>query len=342
MLTFSQFKLGPAKRIAAVVSSSSEFSDLTNDAVRQLMNVGSFFGTVQPMRGCVYGDCITWPREVGSVLAVNSCEHPIPVSNMWGSFVPWDQSHIQCATRHIREGFAGNVGVQNDGFASVFNQITCGQEVYLQFYITRPEDIGRHITVFGIDDNGQVARSQRQDGTWQDGWVLTFALPYVQTPGKMRRVDRVIKDSTAGPINGYQWDGTSLRDATNPLLFDLAHYAASETVPQYVHSRIRGSGNSCACSGNKQISALVKLAYVPIKHDDDLVLIDNMDALRDMIFSIREKEAGNLNQSQALELSAIRELNRQMRDRFPIEQFQVSFRPYGTARLEKQRIGSLI
>lgn len=342
MLTFSQFKTGPAKRIAGACSSSDEFLDLTNDSVRQLMNVGNFWGTVQPMRGCIWGDCITWPRQVGSILAINSCNRPIPISNFWYSYMPWDESHIQCASNNIKNGSIGNVVVDNDGTTSVFNQIPCNTSMYLQFYITRPEDIGRHITVFGIDNGGQTIRTQRQDGTWQDGVVLTFALPFVQTTFAVRRVDRIIKDETAGQVNGFQWDGSALRDATNPLLFDLCHYEPSETNPDYIHSRIQGAGKSCVCSGTKQVSALVKLKYTPIKHDDDLVLIDNTDAIRDMIFSIREKEAGNLAQSQALELSSIRELNRQLRDRFPIEQFQVSFRPFGSASLRKQSIGSLI
>lgn len=342
MLSYREFKQGPAKRIAAVVPSSDEFLDLTNDSVRQLMTRGNFFGTVQPMRGCVRGSCITWPRPVSTVLAVNSCNHPIPLQNFWGQFVPWDESHYSCAADFIRHRMAGNVGIVNDGTSPVFNPIPCGTDMYLLFFPSVPSDVNKTITIYGMDSNSQIIHGQRADKTWQDGIELTLKLPYVQSPFKIRRVDRVVKQKTNSIVRGYQWDGISTRDGTNPLLYDLASYEASETNPDYLHSKINRVGNSCRCDGLQQISALVKLAYVPIEHDDDLVLIDNMDALRDMILSIKEKEAGNITASQQLELSAFRELNYQLRDRFPIEQFVVDFRPYGSARLQRHKIGTLI
>lgn len=342
MLTYREFQQGPAKRIAAVVPSGDEFRDLTNDAVRELMRRGNFWGTVQPMRGCIYGSCVTWPRQVGTVLAINSCNRPIPLKNFWYSYVPWDESHYQCAANHIRNGWTGNIVAVNDGTSPVFNPIACNTDMYLQFYPSVPTDVNKKITIYGIDTDGQVIRGQRADKTWQDGVELLLSLPYVQTPFKIRRVDRVVKSVTNGVVRGYQWDGISTRDGVNPLLYNLAQYDASETTPEYMHSRISGVGCNCACDGTQQISALVKLAYVPIEHEDDLVLIDNTDALRDMIMSIREKEGGNIEKSQALELSAFRELNYQLRDKFPIEQFVSDFRPYGSARLQRRKIGSLI
>lgn len=342
MLTYREFKQGPAKRIASVVPSSDEFRDLCNDSVRQLMRRGSFWGTVVPMRGCIRSSCITWPRHVGTVLAVNSCSHPIPLTNMWGGYVPWDESHYQCASNHIRNGQSGNVGIETDGTSPVFNPIPCGTDQYLLFYPSVPSDVNKKITIYGLDSYGQVIHGQRADKTWQDGVELVLKLPYVRSPFKIRRVDRVVKEKTNGIVRGYQWDGVSTRDGTNPLLYDLASYEASETTPNYIHSMVRGAVNSCACDGLKQITALVKLEYVPIEHDDDLVLIENTDAVRDFIMSIREKEATNLKLSQDLELSAFRELNYQLRDKAPLEQFVADFRPFGSARLQRHKIGTLI
>lgn len=342
MLTFRDFKQGPAKRIAAAVPSSEEFRDLCNESVRQLMRRGNWFGCVQPLRGCIRNNCITWPRRIDSILAINACDHPIPVANYWNSFVPWDEAHYRCAGRFIQDGFRGNVAVEVDGTSPVFNPIPCGTDMYLLFYPSSPSDVNKTITIYGIDTNGQIVHGQRADKTWQDGIQITLKLPYAITPFKIRRVDRVVKDATNSIVRVYQWDGTSL-SGSDPLLYDLAAYEASETNPDYLHSRVLNAPSSCCtCDGNRQITALVKLAYTPIQHDDDLVLIDNMDALRDFIISIREKEMGNINQSQAMELSAIRELNYDLRNRFPLEQFVCDFRPFGSARLPRQRIGQLI
>ena len=75
----------------------------------------------------------------------------------------------------------------------------------------------------------------------------------------------------------------------------------------------RGGGNT--------ISTLVRLKFVPVFNDNDIVLISNEDAIRDMILSIRLKEADNIQDSIAMEASALRELNHQMESRFPDELF---------------------
>ena len=54
-----------------------------------------------------------------------------------------------------------------------------------------------------------------------------------------------------------------------------------------------------------------------------------------MLLSIRFKEQGNIASSSAYEQAALRQLNKQLQDRWPIEQFQVSFRPYGAAKMSR-------
>ena len=73
----------------------------------------------------------------------------------------------------------------------------------------------------------------------------------------------------------------------------------------------------------------------PVVNPDDLVLIENEDAIRDMVMAIKQKEAGELQEAAASEANAFRELNYQMRDRFPIEQFTIDFRPFGNASLNR-------
>ena len=83
-----------------------------------------------------------------------------------------------------------------EGTSPVFNPIGCNQNVYLQFFLSSPTDLGKGITVYGIDSNGQVVMSQRQDGTIQEGVRLILAKPFVQTPVKFRPVTRINKDET--------------------------------------------------------------------------------------------------------------------------------------------------
>ena len=76
------------------------------------------------------------------------------------------------------------------------------------------------------------------------------------------------------------------------------------------------------------VTALVKLKFVPAKLDTDLVLIQNLDALKDMMQAIQFKEANDIASAREYELSAIRELNLELNDQTPLDQTPVSMQPF--------------
>ena len=334
MVTVGIAKTSRLRRIAGACPNSADFLELLNDAIRMLIRRGNWWATVQRMTGCIYNNCLVWPRQVGSVLALNRCGHSIPPKNHWYGFsavLPEDvQNQGRCGDRCW-----GDVAARENGTTSVFNQIPCLNDRYLQFYCMQPTDVGKKITIFGVDANGQTIRSLRSDGTYQDGLVLTLAIPYVQTPYLIRRVDRVLKDPTDGMVHGYQFDGSTL--------YDLAHYDPQEIAPDYRQSRIMsgcpGSRPGC-CPG--QITALVKLAYTPVVYDDDWVMIENLDALAMMMQAIKQSDNYDSDESEKMVARAVHEMNLELRDRLQLDQTVVNFQPYGTASLNRVRVGRML
>lgn len=332
--TFGSVKASRVLQIASADPDSPEFESLVNSATRQLMNRGNWWGTVQAIRGCVYDGCVVWPRQVAAVLAMNVCGHPTMPANRWYDFMQWDGLCSDWATAFNRR-WRGNLGQGvsvSDRTMPVFNPIPCGQDRLIRIYIDNPDDVGKTIRLFGIDGNGQVLTSERDDGTVQDGIVLTLKLPYVEPAFFFRRIDRVVKDQTLSRIRMYQLD-------INGVHYDMATYEASETSPDYVRTRVHVRNCNGTCP--TMITALVKLAYIPVHFNDDLVLIENVDALRDMVMSIKHKENGDIVSSRAAEQSAFRELNYELRNRMPDEQFIVSFRPFGNDSLAGRGVGML-
>lgn len=335
MLTLAEVRDSRVKRIAGNCGSSSDFVSIVNDAARMLMRRGNFWACVQRMTGCVYNDCIVWPRAVQTILAINRCGHSIPPRNYWYGFsavLPEDvRNHGKCSDRCW-----GDVAARDNGTTPVFNQIPCLNDRYVRFYPSQPTDIGKTITIFGIDTNGQTIRSERSDGTFQDGVVLTLAIPFVQTTFLVRRIDRVLKDQTNGPVHGYQFDGATL--------YNLADYAANETNPDYRQSRIEGGCHGATRPGccPSQITALVKLAFVPAQFDDDIIGIDNIDALAMMVQAINQSDNYDAEEFRKQQLLAIAELNCELRERLPLDSTPVDVQFFGTARLSRQRIGRLI
>jgi hypothetical protein len=335
VLTVAESKKSRLKRVCGVCVDSQDFLDLLNDSTRELMRRGSWWTTVKTLRGCIYNGCITWPRAVGTTLAFNRCGSS-PVKNYWyqydavlpGSFSRWwNNGQFLCAR---------DIALADHGTSPVFNQIPCLNDRYLQFFITDQGDAGKTITIFGLDGNGQEIITKRSDGTIQPGVVLTLAIPFVQTPMLIRRVDRVIKDQTLRPVYGYQFDGSHL--------FPLAYYQPSETLPQYRTSRLITSQcqqRNCD-QWPSQISALVKLEFIPVQDDDDQVLIDNVDALAMAFQSIKLGDAYDPNGRDRLMLNAVRELNHDLRTKFPIDETPVRVKPFGTADLRRDAIGQLM
>jgi hypothetical protein len=338
LLTYDDIKTSRVLQIASAPPGSNEFLSLLNAGIRQLMNRGNWFGTVQPMEGCVVDGCIAWPRYVATPLAINVCGRPTEMQNRWYRFLPWDPGHVANACNYFAHGRGGSLTAEMDGSTPVFNPIACNAGMYLQFYIDNILDAGATITIFGLDANGQIIRTQHADGVWQEGVELTLAVPYVQTPMLVRKVTRVLKDVTNGMVRGYQWDGSSL-SGSSPLLLDLCVYSPAETSPDYMHSRLHGFRPHQAGCAFTRVTALVKLGFVPVVNGDDLVLIENEDAIRDMIMAIKAKEAEDVAAATAFEANAFRELNYQMRNRFPIEQFTADFRPFGSAGLARVTSG---
>jgi len=314
VLTVNEAMDSRINRISGVCAGSDDWYQILNDATRQLMRRGNWWATLKVLRGCIYNQCIAWPREVGTVLAFDRCGRSSPPKNQWYDFDAVLPEHVHHFNRFNTFTCAHDLALVDRGTSPVFNQIPCLLPRFLRFYITQPTDIGKTITI-------------------QPGLVVSLAIPFVQTTIAFDAVDRVIKSVTDGPVYGYQFDGINQ--------FALATYAPSETLPSYRTSKIEGTGcGTTNCNiWPTQISAFIKLEFVAAKRPDDLILIDNLDALALGMQSVKLGDSYDSQGSEGMMARAVHELNLDLRNKLPIDQTPVRFAPYGTARLERRRVG---
>lgn len=319
------------KQISGVCTTSQDFADILNDSTQALMDRGSWWNTLRVLRGCIYNGCITWPRQVGDVLAMDRCGQSVPPKNQWYDFNSVLPEHVHHWNRFGGFPCARDLALVDRGTTPVFNQIPCGSPRYLQFFITEPSDVGRTITIFGKSGGIEVI-THRSDGTIQPGLVVTLAIPSVTTAITFDVVERVIKDVTNGPVYGYQSSGGSL--------FPLATYAPSETLPEYRTSSIQHQGCGTNCNHwPSQISAFVKLQFVPVVHDDDEVQIDNIEAQALAMQSIKQSDSYDSANAEAMMARAVHVLNLALRTKLPIDSIPIRFEPQGTAHLYRRKIG---
>lgn len=347
LLTFGQAKVArELLKVSGCCGDSDEFASLLNQSVRKLMNRGpgerAWWGTTQKLQICSYENCITWPSYVSTPIAINIFNQWVPVRDQWASFMPFGRSDWNNAGgfRWYGGSCQGNVKFINETQSPVFRNIPCGKEHYIRVYPQSRQDVGKVITIFGIDSNGQVIRTLRSDGTYQDGVDVTIAIPFASTSFKLRTITRVLKPVTENVIRLFQYD------ADNDWLINCAKYYPNETSPSYRTSRISGMPKCAPCSqqpcdGLTNIQAIVKLEFIPVVSDSDLVLIENIDAIALMMQSIRALEGEAPSGAAAFEAAAIHELNLRLEDKFPIDQIPIQIAAFGTALPARAGIGRL-
>lgn len=325
MLTFGELKASTAADIAGVCADSAQFAARVNEVTRRLMRRGDWSGTIVPLHTCVRAGCVVWPRYVGNVRKINVCKFPVAIKNVWYDF-------LEMRDRNNWGGWCGGearmIGQEQ---ASTFSDIF-GDGRFVRAYCTARADVGKTIQLFGEDNNGQPLRTRNSDGTYTEGITITFAAPFASTSIYVRRIDRVIKDVTTGDVRLYAYNPTT------DVLEDIALYGPTETVPSYAKYKLHAqtwptttSSTAGTCCPSLSVVALVKLKFIPAQVDSDLVLVDNVDAIKMMIQSMRYEENGDRASARGLESDAIRELNLQLRDDMPEDQIPVEVNAFGNS-----------
>ncbi len=310
------------KAIASACSTKAEFISLVNSAAERYMRRGDFIGTVEDIFVCVTNGCFVTPRYVAQIRRVNICNRDVEVHNGWWRFMRTNEGGYRW---HNWIGAdCGNL--QDRGTSPVFQDIM-GDGRYIQVHIRCQADIGKTITFFGTDNNGQTLHHKNPDGTWSDGIILTMGVTDVVSTVFVRHIDYVIKDPTECPIDCY-----ALNSATG-LLEEMAHYEPTETLPEYKKYFLTqnfpnwGTGTVAGpgCCGVKRgVILRVKLKFIPAQVPTDILFVSNEDAIKKMVMSIKEEESGNFEAAKQWEMDAVHEGNLQIADQIPEEQFAVT------------------
>jgi hypothetical protein len=317
---------------AGVCPGTDEFESYVNEGIEFLYMRGDWWTSVKKAQFCIHNGCIVWPRFVGRLRAMKWCRTPIPITSVWGEFLPFNPSMVDAGC------LCSDFGVSNHGTSPVFRNVDCGRDnIKIRAYTQCQADLGKTVTLFGLDSNGnELVTKNTEENTWSSGIVLTLAKPFVSTTMDIRTITRVIKDETECPIRLFQYD------TVNDVLIDMAVYQPSETNPQYIASKIGGMKCACptsGCNGEQSIEVLFKLALLPLRDDTDISPIQNRKAIKLIIQSIKAEEGRHQEDAVINEARAIKEMNIQEKDFVPNDQLGVDLSPWGSAPLERQTIG---
>ena len=332
MLTLSECQnAGSLKRIAGACATSQDFTDLVNEAGRRLMRRGDWFETFVPIFVAVYNGALVMPRYVQSVRRMNFCNREVPVHNGWWEMLAYNQSFH--GWRGWYDGWCGQeCGLQAQNVSPVFQDVQ-GDGRLIRAYTRCTADLGKTITLFGLDNNNQpLITVDPVTGDITQGQKLTLGLPYASTNTFVRSISYVTRDPTTCIVDVYAYN------ATTNLLEDIAHYEPSEVTPTYTRYKLNiawpygfvgnvATGCSAALRG---VLMMVKLRWIDAQDPTDLVLVPCVDALKVMIQAILMEDANKYAEAKEREASAIEILQRELENNSPDETFSVSNESLGS------------
>lgn len=286
----------------------------------------------------------TAPREVARLEGVNVCERPIPVNNQFLEYLQFGNGRLPktfrrtCSTPRLTEAYTRNnvptfIDLSNPPqsiIVSPMNSADAGKRVFLQGL----DSSGN--TIYTIDGNNNV-----------QGQFVTLANPFVKAPQNFNLITGVQKDITLGPVNIYQMDPTT---GTQILLLTMQPGEQTASYRRYYFDNLP---LTCCIPNPAQpqaqtltLTGLVKLDIIPVTGDTDYVLLTNLEAIIEECRSIRYSEMdnpnANISESKSAHINAIGLLNGELAHFLGIDEPAIMWRPFGSARLRNQRIGTMV
>lgn len=311
-ITFGDLKASGVSHRINLCPDDSRFRDAVNRLIRWLLIHGSWHGTERIVQVPVDNSCIVMPGCVATVQGVYSPCGPVSVVGIGYQFIPTWRPISDCGAP-----------VAFQAFDTVVSYATIAEAGYLRSYISSQADVGKTLTFLGYDENRIWIRTEQEDGLVKDGEVITLASPFVDTVNMFSSVTAVLKEETENRVPVY------VVPDVNEAARAFAIYEYWETRPHYQRFKVPRWAEIQNCGCRCQVlEALVKLEFIPVRNDEDILLIGNIPAIETGLEALKAKDDGDLARADAmffgtrenLRLGAIPLLNQELRtytnDRF--------------------------
>lgn len=290
---------------------------------------------------------ITLPREIARLQSVNVCTNPVPVNNQFYEYLEFGNGRmpkkfIDCP---------GLINVFSRNNAPTFRDLTSPPQI-LKIVTTDSRDVGKRVLIQGTDRNNTVIISQ--DGTNKvNGVWVPIDVPFVSCPVQVNMITGIQKDVTFGQIQIFQVHPTTGEEI---LLLTMDPGETTGWYRRYFLNPL--PANCCSglspnvCNGSVsssaqttvQVTAIAKLEFIPVAFDTDYCLIQNLEAITEECQSVRLSSmdtAAAKQMAQERHVQAIRLLNGELVHYLGVQKPAISVAPFGSARLERQKIGTL-
>lgn len=285
---------------------------------------------------------ITLPFEVARIINLDVCTFPVAVQNGFFEYLRYGAGRWPKSTCVGGRTPCSPLTAFDRGTFPTFTDIIT-ENKKLRFYLTDSGDVGKRVLAQYKDSNDIPVRTL--DGTVQVlGEFLTLVAPFVDSTFEVwptRGILGIQKDVTLGRVSIYEVDTVTAEETL------ISFMEPGETTASLRRYYVSGLPRNCcnvtdSTSTDVQVTAMVKLEYVPVSVVTDYLLVPNIEALIHECQACRFDEMDVPNASQKSvehHTKAIRLLQGQMVANEGTQQPAIIFAPFGNARLIRSGIG---
>lgn len=282
---------------------------------------------------------ITLPREVARLESINVCSLPIIIQNQFFEYLRFGNGRMPKVNPACNQGLVMGLTRNN---AVTFIEMTNAPQ-FLVAYATDVRDFNKRVLFQGLDADHVIITTTDVDNQVQGQFVNLEATP-AMTPQTFSAISGIQKDITVGIVRIYQHDPTTGEEI---LLLTMQPSEETASYRRYYINQL-----PCGCCPNPQntdqtqvqVTAIAKLDLIPVVTDTDYTLIQNLEAIIEECASIRYSEMDSptaKQMSRDRHQMAVTLLNGELNHFIGKNQPAVGFFPFGSARLRRQKIGTL-
>jgi len=302
-----------AKYIADGRSATDDLVTSTLDEAQMiLINEGDWKNLIQKIVIKVNNNSFSLPRNVETVLKVyHADDYHLSPSRVWSMGY------------ELLDGGPGPIGGANDhewvdlidlgdGWPIMFP--IGGTKRVLVAFSTHEDDQNQTMLIRGRDDKHMdiSPATPGEDLTirqWKGGNEGRIAADSVKPSiNEFIEIDFIQKPVTKGYVSLFAYQ------PSDHAMWFLGKYHPKETQPSF--RRYKLTGRSCVTTEDS-ITLLVKLRHVPLIDDTDVLVIQNLPALRLMCQSIHIRNMGDTADALAKQGDAMRMLDQQLKSSHP-------------------------
>lgn len=296
------------------------------EACRRLLRKSDWVHSTRVVRIRTDRKYFPLPRECEAIRWANVCGAPARIFGPAYEFVnagPGEIRHMTTSTGFKNLVDAGVFPTMYDipsietfALDAKPTERTLGQGFYIAAFSTQNTDAGKKLTLRGTDRlNNELGSGVTFDGAEQvdinpwmggtEGMVASGLAALHKSSRRYRELTDWTKPVTGGYISVYAIDPD-----TNFMYF-LAKAHPLDTKPVWRRYKIAGEAFT---NDHANILTICKLKVVPFTADDDVLPIQNLDALKSMVMAIKFENDGNMQAKVVYEANAVALLDEQQGD----------------------------